>query len=130
MILAIASGGCGSADPAPGPTTVTTCELRDGGTKYDGTQVAVHGVIRTDLMHFQDLESAGCAHRRVKMYFAADSRFNPCGDSDFAKGLQCPLDALDWRIEATFIGTYHSKDQALEVRELKAFKRTKAVSSS
>lgn len=28
----------------------------------------------------------------------------------FAKGLQCPLNAIDWRIEATFIGKYHGSD--------------------
>jgi hypothetical protein len=129
-VLALTVGGCGRFGSSQAPLTVTTCALLDGGSKYDGAQVAVQAVIRTDLMHFQNIESPGCAHRPVAMYFATDSKFNPCGNNTFAKQLQCPLNALDYRIDAMFIGTYHSADKALEVKELKDFKRTKQGSIS
>jgi len=130
VMLAVNMAGCGRAPAPPSPRTATTCELRAGGAKYDGVTVAVHGVIRTDLMHFQNLESPGCEHSPVSMYFATKSKFNPCGESAFAEQLQCPLNALDWKIEATFVGTFHSANSSLEVRELSGFTRTKRAAMS
>jgi hypothetical protein len=120
---ALALASCEQISSAPTPTVVTTCELRANSAKYDAKEIAVRAVIHTDGMHWQNVETTGCKYQAVKMYFSSTSESNPCGDNAFAKTVECPLNALDWRIEATFIGIYHSSDTSLEVTLMKDITR-------
>jgi hypothetical protein len=104
---------------------VTTCELRANSAKYDAKEIAVRAAIYTDGMHWQDVETTGCKYKGVKMYFSLTSENDPCGDNPFAKTVECPINALDWRIEATFIGIYHSTDASLEVDLMRDMVRTR-----
>lgn len=104
---------------------VSTCELIDSGSTFDGQLVAVKAHINTDGMHFTNLESTGCSQKQISMYFAEDSNFNPCRDAE------CPLNAEDYLIEATFVGIYHAKEltrhskrPTLEVKETQGMTRT------
>ena len=56
-------------------TEVSTCELIDSGSTFDGQLVAVKAHINTDLMHFMNLQSAACSEKPVSVYFAEDSNF-------------------------------------------------------
>lgn len=104
---------------------VSTCELIDSGSTFDGQLVAVKAHINTDVMHFTHLESAGCSQKQISMYFAEDSNFKPCRDAE------CPLNGEDYLIEATFVGVYHAtklslqaKLPTLEVKEVQDMTRT------
>jgi hypothetical protein len=106
-------------------TAVTTCELIDSGSTFDGQLVAVEAHINTDVMHFIHLESTGCSQKQISMYFAEDSNFRPCRDAE------CPLNGVDYLIEATFVGIYHAKQltqhselPTLEVKEVQGMTRT------
>ena len=106
-------------------TEVSTCELIDSGSTFDGQLVTVKAHINTDGMHFINLESTGCSQKQISMYFAEDSNFKPCRDAE------CPLNGEDYLIEATFVGIYHAKQltrhlnrPTLEVKEVQGMTRT------
>jgi hypothetical protein len=107
------------------PTEISTCDLIDSQSDFDGQLVAVKARVSTDLVHYARLVSRGCHRKPVALYFAEDSAFNPCGDSAFARTVECPLNGVDYLIVATFVGIYHSGKSALEVQEIKDMKRTR-----
>jgi hypothetical protein len=126
-IYALAIGLPFTAAPCEAQTQATelsTCELIDSGSTLDGQLVAVKAHINTDGMHFTNLESEGCRRKQIAMYFAEDATTRPCGDSEFAKTVECPLNGSDYLIEATFVGVYHAAKPTLEVKELQGMKRT------
>lgn len=120
--LLVASAACRAEAEA---TEVSTCQLIDHGSAFDGKRVAVKAHINTDMVHFVHLASTGCSQKQVSMYFAEDSTTKPCKD------LECPLNGVDYLIEATFVGIYHAKQltqrsklPTLEVKEMQGMTRT------
>jgi hypothetical protein len=128
LLAAVLLGGflAACAKKVEQPISVSTCQLNKSGDLFTGKRVMVRAVVLTDMMHFQHIETPGCSGKVVSMYFADDAVNHPCGDSDFAKTVECPLmDAISWRIEATFIGEYDGAKNSLRVTEMKDISRTK-----
>jgi hypothetical protein len=109
--------------PEP-PIRVSTCELRDQRVEYDRKIVEVRAVMVTDMMHYLGLQSAGCSQKPIEMFFDDNAINRPCGDSEFAKTVECPIDAHSWRIEATFVGEFRAEDAKLRVTAMTDILRT------
>jgi hypothetical protein len=123
LLVVLLSAAC--ADESATPIRTSTCELRDRGAAFDHKLVEVRGTISTDLMHFWLIESAGCSNKMIQMHFAENAVNDPCGESAFAKTVECPIDAQSWRVEATFIGEFHAAENELSISEMKDILRTR-----